>query len=71
MKEIQVPGSLPADNRPAMRWAVELDEGDACKEVLTKNSVEDIEEFVRGEGRETVIMTARIHAKKLQEGNNE
>jgi hypothetical protein len=69
MKEIQVPGSLPADNRPAMRWAVEMDEGDACKEVTTKTSVEDIEEFVRGDGRESVLMTARRTAKKLLEGN--
>jgi hypothetical protein len=71
MKEIQVPGSLPADNRPAMRWSVEMDEGDACKEVLTKNYVEDIEEFIRGEARESILMTARRHAKQLQEGNNE
>jgi hypothetical protein len=61
MREIQVPGGEPPNNRPAQRWAVEMDEDDACRELAESysGSPEDILDFIRGDHRPMITAVAQ------------
>lgn len=68
MREIQVPGGEPPNNRPAQRWSVEMDEFDAVRELREHygDSVEEVLDFVRGDNREVILRNARTIIVRLQ-----
>lgn len=72
MKEISVPGSEPAYNRPAMRWSVEMDEDQAVKELRDQHygSAEEVLEFTRGESREFIKSMAARRVNQLIKEND-